>query len=472
MSGRIEFGFNFNSQTAGLTQSKFGLMRIYIFGEFSAHVQKPVSECKITVIDIDNFDQVIAKLKPSIEVSPGFQLSFSELEDFHPENIYLNSSVFNNLRRLKKELQSPHSAQQAADEIRSLYQSAPRNTSVETEKNNEENTDLITRLLGKPSSPIASATILQSNTTLEKYLQNLLEPHLLAETAADNKELIAFIDSVAEQLMQSILHSAPFQELESIWRSTYDLLFNEETDENQSFYLVDISKQVLLDDIGENEVMQSTIAKKLKKHGIQDFDEQAYTLMIANYTFSATVEDIQYLSLMGTFAGRFNSSFVAAVDKSLIEDCILEDELSINKSWQGFRSSEASEFVALTYPRILLRVPYGAGLEVVDNFPFEEFRETHEHEQLLWGNAAFACARLLIRQYLNPQFGGSYELNDLPAYTYIKEGEQVLQACGEWLMNEQMINEIYAQGIMPFISFRNRNSVRLLGIQSVAMNSL
>ncbi|MCF6250309.1 MAG: type VI secretion system contractile sheath large subunit [Methylococcaceae bacterium] len=465
MPGRIEFGFNFNSQTQSLKQSKFGLMRTYIFADFSAQVPGLASEGKIISIDIDNFDQVMAKIQPSIEISPDCQLGFCELEDFHPDNIYLKGTVFSNLKRLKKDLEKPETSRQAADEIRAYYQSAP----VEYEQNREDSSDLIERLLGQP--PSDSVIKQKSTDALENYLHNLLEPHLVAETTPEIKELTAFIDSVTEELMKSILHSAPFQQLESIWRSTYDLLFNEETDENQTFYLVDISKQALFDDFHQNGVLQSSIANKLMSHGIQDVDGQPYILMVGNYTFSSMADDIQYLKQIGEFAGKFNSSFVAAADKILIEDCVLAEQVD-NLLWKEFRSSKASEWVALTYPRILLRIPYGEGVEETESFPFEEFRLDHEHEQLLWGNSAFACARLLIRQYLNPQFGGGFELNDLPAYTYDKEGEKVLQACAEQLMNEQMINKIYAQGIMPLISFRNRNSVRFLGIQSVSAGSV
>lgn len=467
MAGRIEFGFNFNSQSQNTIQNNFGVMRIYIFGDFSAQSQVADSDKKIIRIDIDNFDQVIAKLQPTLKINSECELTFSELDDFHPDNIYSKASVFNNLKRLKKELENPQTSQQASDEIRTLYQAAPEKISPENESYHEETIDTIERLLGQPPSDTLKK--INDNNGLDKYLSNLFKPYSSTGVSPETQVLIAFIDSITETLMQSILHSKDFQELESVWRSTFDLLFNEETDERQSFYLVDMTRQALFDDIHNNETMQSTIAKELANTGVHDVGEQSYTLMVGNYEFSV-VDDIDCLGLFADFAKSFNSSFVAAVDKAFINNYILADnsleKRRINQLWNNFRSSKASEWIVLTYPRILLRIPYGNGFEETDDFPFEEFREGHQHEQLLWGNSAFACARLLIRQYLNPQFSGSYELNDLPAYTYEKDGEQVLQACAEELMNEEIINKIFAQGIIPFISFRNRNSVRLLGFQS------
>ena len=100
--------------------------------------------------------------------------------------------------------------------------------------------------------------------------------------------------------------------------------------------------------------------------------------------------------------------------------------------------------------------------------PFEEFSQTHQHNQLLWGSSAFICARLLIRQY-HGQTRFDPNITELPAFVYTQDGENILHACGEVLLSEQELLNIQGQGITVFASYRNKNSIRLIGegIQTV-----
>jgi len=49
----------------------------------------------------------------------------------------------------------------------------------------------------------------------------------------------------------------------------------------------------------------------------------------------------------------------------------------------------------------------------------------------------------------------------------LQDDEKRLQACAEWYLSEQQIQTIFEHGIMPFISFHNRNSVRLFAGQAL-----
>ena len=136
---------------------------------------------------------------------------------------------------------------------------------------------------------------------------------------------------------------------------------------------------------------------------------------------------------------------------------------------QEFRQTPQGNHVALTYPQILLRIPYGEKHEEVDCFAFEEFSlssalspkdnsENHyQHNQLLWGNSAFACARLLIRQYqAQAQAPFDTHITELPAFVYEQEGEPKLHACGEYLLSEKQLMHIQMLGVNVFASFRNK----------------
>jgi predicted component of type VI protein secretion system len=89
MSGRLDFEYGFNHKNAQPTQSDTP-MRLYFLGDFSGAQSAIESNTinKIVKIDVDNFDEVMTKLRPSVDLPSGQQLIFRELEDFHPDNLF------------------------------------------------------------------------------------------------------------------------------------------------------------------------------------------------------------------------------------------------------------------------------------------------------------------------------------------------------------------------------------------------
>jgi type VI secretion system protein ImpC len=139
-----------------------------------------------------------------------------------------------------------------------------------------------------------------------------------------------------------------------------------------------------------------------------------------------------------------------------------------------FRRSPAASWIGLALPRVLMRLPYGADTEPVEYFQFEEIQSPQErrHQALLCGNPAFYCALLIARSFSergwSMQLGDYLEIDDLPAYIIEQHGESALQPCAEVCLSDMAMEKILNQGIMPFISHRNSNIVRLARFQSVA----
>ncbi|WP_339719574.1 type VI secretion system contractile sheath large subunit [uncultured Paraglaciecola sp.] len=471
MSGRLDFEYGFNSHSAKRIDAQEP-MRVYFLGNFSAvkAEQENAPDHKILRIDIDNFDQVMTKLSPSICLPSGHQLTFNELEDFHPNNL-INTPVFKNLRRLKRELSNPNTAEQAANEVMTQFQLDAQKSAQEADievlqdaPETDNNDDMFERLLGKkqsvPSEPTSAASGTQSIGNLDLFLAQLLKPHIVNDTKPEHLNLLAIIDQALQELMKSILHSKQFQAIESLWRGVRDVIFSEEYDEEeQFFYLIDADHSTLDKAVAGDTVLVSKISQHLK-----DTDVTTYDVLVADYQFSASHEDITALNYLASLGEALKCQVVSGADDSLVNS---PDE----SLWHEFRQTPQASYLALSYPRVLLRLPYGEKYDEVDSFAFEEFPNEHQHNQLLWGNLAFACARLLIRQY---QGLVSYDahITELPAFVYAQGDEQKLHACGEYLLSEQQLMDIQKQGISPFASFRNRNCIRLYGDKIKAVSNL
>jgi type VI secretion system protein ImpC len=128
-------------------------------------------------------------------------------------------------------------------------------------------------------------------------------------------------------------------------------------------------------------------------------------------------------------------------------------------------------WIGLAMPRWLLRLPYGADTAPAERFAFEEM-ERHEHEAYLWGNPAIACACLLAQAFRTAgwemQPGTARDLDDLPLHIYKEAGEARVKPCAEILMTEETAEALLDYGIMPLVSFKDRDMVRLLRLQSIA----
>ena len=135
MSNRPSFGEIHLDVTAGREQSPVRPepetpFRIAILGDFSGRTNRGLSESgdalasrPFRVIDRDNFDSVLAKIAPRLELAPagedGFRVSlrFADLDDFHPDRLFERAEIFRKLREMLQKLNDPASFAKAAAEL-------------------------------------------------------------------------------------------------------------------------------------------------------------------------------------------------------------------------------------------------------------------------------------------------------------------------------------------------------------------
>jgi type VI secretion system protein ImpC len=117
--------------------------------------------------------------------------------------------------------------------------------------------------------------------------------------------------------------------------------------------------------------------------------------------------------------------------------------------------------VGLALPRFLLRLPYGAKTSSIDSFPYEEMPPDPLHGNYLWGSPVFACLALLARE------GGGLDLESMPAHSYQKDGEWQIKPCAEILLTETQILGLIDMGLMPLVSYRDSDRIKLAGFRAI-----
>jgi len=493
MPGNMEFGFEFTRPQPAMRKSQDESMRILILGNFSGWDRQgihaatdPVTERRPVAVDIDSFDEVLAHFAPRLSFSAGNlpgaddDIEFRTLDDFHPDRLYDRLSVFQELRETRERLSNPVTFQQAAETLLGTEVSTDQQSLEQPSAASEGEGDMLDRLLGKPAATPASAG---KPTGVDEFIKSLIQPHVVPSADPRQPELIAGIDSAISEAMRTLLHQPTFQALEATWRGLYTLVSELDTDSDLHFYVLDVSQDELFADVlaAAADLTQSALYKQLVER-TRIPGGQPWSLLIGDYAFGPSAEDIALLAALGALSAQAGGPFIATAQPTLL-GCTASQELpdpaawqpldsEATARWQALRTSWIAAWLGLALPRVLARLPYGRRGEPIDAFAFEEIPGGGDHGAYLWGSPAFACAYLLASAYLengwSMQPGDCLELEDLPTYTYQAAGETLMQPCAEVLLGERAAQAILDHGIMPLLSYRNRGAVRVLRFQSIA----
>ena len=505
MSEQIEISFKNAARQSrpALKRTTDSAMRILILGDFGGMNNREVSdnnkseaERLIMQVDIDNFAGVMSRIAPKLQLqlgndtSPAVSIIFSEMEDFHPDTLFHKLEIFQGLSQLRDRLGNPSTFAEAAEELRSSIQlssATPVQEQAQASVNAtiEDDADTIDRLLGARPHDRQETSRISGETFASNYIRNIVAEYIIPDAPPFKDIYIKAVDDAIGAKMRQLLHHPDFQALEAVWRSLYMLVTGLETGETLSLHLLDITKEELFADLivtGEG-LQFSKLYRLLVEQYVDNWGGETWSVLVGNYTFGSSLEDLSLLAALGILASHAGGPFLASADSRLLGCRSFADspdshdwvgmEQQDAQRWQMFRHSPAATWIGLALPRVLMRLPYGSDTEPLETFEFEEIPPTQEqHQALLWGTPAFYCALLIARSFSEQgwsmQLGDYLEIDELPAYIIKQHGESMLQPCAEVCLSDKAMEKILNQGIMPFISHRSRNIARLARFQSVA----
>ncbi len=495
---RFDVSFGRAPRQPSFARGDEDIMRILLLADFSgrslpgaAPAGERLTERSPRRVDIDNFEDILRGWAPrlSLPAADGtdarIAIEFRDLEAFHPDSLYQRLPTFEGLRSLRRRLLDPATSAEAVAELKRGTQApapaaaTPASTGTAAE---EGDSGLFERLLGGASTATSAKTAAQS--TITELIRRVVEPHIVPAADPQATQLVAAVDDAISEHMRRILHDPGFQALESAWRGAHWLVTGLETNEALQLYLLDVGKSELAADIAGagGSLEESALYRLLMQHGPGVPDGPEWSVLAGQYRFGAGPEDVQLLAALGAIGAQVGGPFLAEADAAILGCQSLVqtpddrrwdrvDDASAER-WRALRQSRAARWLGLALPRVLLRVPYGRDSESVDQFGFEEMPTSPRHDAYLWGSPAFACALLLGQAYTDAGSamapGDRQELLDLPCHSYVAAGARALTPCGEVLLSERTADAILARGLMPTLSFKDRNAVRIGRFQSLA----
>nr|WP_276315565.1 type VI secretion system contractile sheath large subunit [Mesorhizobium jarvisii] len=320
--------------------------------------------------------------------------------------------------------------------------------------------------------------------------QALRHTPLISADAVDTiQSIIASIDGKLSEQINEILHHQDFQALESAWRGLHHLTFNTETDETLKIRVFSISKKELSRTLRKYKGIawdQSPLFKKIYEEEYGQIGGDPFGCLVADYYFDHSPHDIDILTGIAQIAAASHSPFVSAASPHLLQMDSwreLANPRDITKifltpehaAWRAFRESEDSRYVALTLPRVLGRLPYGAKTNPVDEFAFEEDIDGSDSAKYLWMNAAYAMGVNITRSFKlygwlskirGFESGGLVE--DLPVHSFPSDDGGVDLKCPtEIAISDRRESELSKNGLLPLLHRKNTSLGVFLGAQTV-----
>jgi type VI secretion system protein ImpC len=340
----------------------------------------------------------------------------------------------------------------------------------------------------KPKSDKAREAVESAVQTLAQ--QALANTALISDDSIRSIEaMIAAIDAKLTEQINLIIHHADFQGLESAWRGLHHLVNNTETDEYLKIKVFNVSKKEVgrtLKKFRGTAWDQSPIFKKIYEEEYGQFGGEPFGVLIGDYYFDHSPQDVQLLGDMAQIAAAAHAPFLAAAAPTVMQMDSwgeLSNPRDLTKifqtpeyaAWRSLRESEDSRYLGLAMPRFLARLPYGAKTEPVEEFAFEEDTSGGDSEKYTWCNAAYAMATNITRafklygwcsQIRGIESGGAVE--GLPAHTFPDEDGGVAMKCPtEIAISDRREAELAKNGFMPLIFKKNSDFAAFIGAQSL-----
>ena len=323
---------------------------------------------------------------------------------------------------------------------------------------------------------------------IKEFVAQVLEGSMSLGRDADQmiSARVAQIDHLVSIQLNEVMHNAQFQKLESTWRGLKYMMDQSETGTQLKIRILNASKKDLLRDLQRApEFDQSAMFKKVYEEEYGLFGGEPFGALVGDYEFSKHPEDLELLEKVSQVAAASHAPFLSAASPELLNMPSftgLDQPRDIGKifdsteyaKWKGFRESEDSKYVALTCPRILMRLPYGKDTAPVDGFNYEEAVDGTDHSKDLWGNAAFALASKMTQAFATNGWcvairgveGGGL-VDGLPSHTFrTDEGDVALKCPTEIAITDRREKELADQGLVSLVHCKGTDKAAFFSIQS------
>lgn len=450
--------------------------RIAILGDFGAGALSgrldtgaALAKRKPLKVEFDTLDDAIGRLNLRLPLPLGadgapVDIGISELESFHPDELYRNVEVFSALASLRKRLNNTSTFAAAAAEVSQMAEGAGRTASSAARRGTAKGgapsrgstLDDFARLTGRPSLKQ------QAESSMDDLLRSIVGPFVVPAANPKKEQMVSTVDQALTDAMRAVLHQGDFQNIESLWRGVDFLLRRIETSHKLQVHLFDISAEDLAADLSVvNDLSESGLYKLLVEAPSQDA-EGGYTYIAGCYHFDATPPHAELLGRAARVAAHAGAPFMTGIATAPFSDRREPPHRLVREAFAALREMSDASFLGLLGPRFLLRHPYGKRSDPIQSFAFEEFSLDAGLRGMLWGHPALLALTVLGTP------GGQLTLNDMPFHHMVDgDGDTVALPCTDRLVSTHTAALLRDFGINGVMAHKGDALVRLSGLEAV-----
>ncbi len=347
-----------------------------------------------------------------------------------------------------------------------------------------------------PSPPTDAAA---SRPRMASHGLGAAEPARRRTVGARIDRVIAGIDAAVSRQVDAVLHAPAFQRLEASWRGLALLVAVAAPMRQVRLRMLDVTWAEIGRDLDQAvEFDQSNLFRLIYSDEIGMPGGQPNGLLVADFAVShrtgsgAGVDDITVLQGLSAIAAAAFCPIVLGAAPALLE---VENFAALGSGlspadpfaglayarWRALRAREDTRFLGLVLPRILLRQAWPAGdRRRNDGFHYQEDIGA-DGQGLLWGNAAFAFAVVVLRRF--DQSGWFADLRgvpqdkvagglvtELPAYAFTSDAHGIanqapvdvrLGGLQEQMLNDAGLIPVAVAPYTPFLLFNSNASLHV-----------
>jgi type VI secretion system protein ImpC len=250
-----------------------------------------------------------------------------------------------------------------------------------------------------------------------------------------------------------ILHHPNFQRLEASWSAARLIV---RAAEDTSVRLFDLQLcEAAADADGPDG--SSALAKRMGSRADPELSARRFSHLLCAMEFDEDDE--------GRRAGAHLSALAADCEAKLLiglKPALMSADALPSFEWRQELAESARENLVIAYPQILLRLPYGAETDSIDEFDFEEFDAESEPDvsSYLWGSAALAVGVALASWDAR---GGAFgEIASLAIHVYRSEGEIRSRGPVAELLSESRIKKLNDAGFACLVGIVGGDSAQVV----------
>lgn len=446
--------------------------RMAFFGDFTGRSARGLMETGSELaqrrqikLDVDTLDDVIEGFGTSLVLpigkdGAGIEVELREMDDLHPDELYEKVEMFEALGTLKQSLGMGSMSGKIMEDLKGWGETygtkvkVPKRSAGAAVPANLKLTDF-QALIGDTERKTAQAS------PVDDLMSRVVGPYVVKAPDEGVGAMQEAVDEAISDAMRLILHHPDFQAVESTWRSIDMLARRIETDAELELILFDISAEELAADLTRDEP------------GLRELlEDEDFTALFGLYTFEETPPHAELLGRIARVAADAKAPFFTAMSPAFMNTKIEDRPSVVAEAWTALREMPEAAYLGLASPRFMLRRPYGAKSDPIYEFEFEEFTLQEGLKGMLWANPVIAIAVLMAATFKKDgakmSLGSIMTLGEI-AFHYMTDqhGDQIALPCTERNLSSSQAEAVGRRGIMPLVSIKGRDQVKLASFQSI-----